>query len=319
MAQTKIEWADAVWNPVTGCTPVSEGCENCYARRMAYRLRGRCGYPEDEPFKVTLHPERLNEPMYWKKPRRIFVCSMGDLFHEMVPDDFIFDVFLKMTLCTNNHIFIILTKRPERMKNIIENFMGKKYGMSGKTIRELKLYPQKRIWLGVSVENQQRAEERIPILLQIPAAVRFVSSEPLLGAVDLSRWLGVCTVCGASATQCDPVLWQEGQKCCPDCTHGGTYLDWVIVGGETGPNARPMHPDWVRSLREQCQTSGVPFFFKGWGEFVEDINCNNAVLHPWRKFYAIHDGLYTGNFTRVGKKKAGRLIDGRTWDEFPSK
>ncbi|GAV21582.1 DUF5131 family protein [Carboxydothermus pertinax] len=312
MGRTKIEWADAVWNPVTGCTPVSEGCKNCYAERMSKRLAGRCGYPEDEPFRVTLHPEKLNEPWHWKKPRRVFVCSMGDLFHEDVPDDFILKVFLQMTFCPSRHIFMVLTKRPKRMKDIIEKFMGQMLGTSGKTMEEKQAWPHKRVWLGVTVENQEMANERIPILLKIPATVRFVSCEPLLGPVDLSKWLGICEGCGVPATKCGPVLWHKGQKCCPDCTHD-FQLNWVIAGGETGPGARPMHPEWVRSLRDQCQEAGVPFFFKSWGEYKPlPYSDRGDGLHTLTEYKGCKY-----DFVKVGKKNAGSLLDGRTWDEFP--
>ena len=213
MGNTKIEWAEKVWNPVTGCSKISPGCENCYAERMAFRLRGRCGYPDGEPFRVTLRPQRLEEPMRWRKSSMVFVCSMGDLFHDDVPDDFIHRVFATIGQCPQ-HTFIILTKRPKRMKAFIEDY----YAYESPT----------NVWLGVTTENQEMADRRIPILLQIPAVVRFVSVEPMLGPVDLAR--------------------------------GCEKIDWVICGGETGPNARPMHPDWVRSLRDQCQSAGVPFF-----------------------------------------------------------
>ncbi|ABB14146.1 DUF5131 family protein [Carboxydothermus hydrogenoformans] len=249
MRRTNIEWADAVWNPITGCTPVSEGCQNCYAKRMAYRLRGRCGYPQDEPFMVTLHEDRLLEPYRWRKPLRVFVCSMSDLFHPDVPDEFIFRVLL--TVKQNpQHIFMILTKRPERMQDFFKRCI---HG----TIKNL--------WLGVTVENQKMANKRIPILLQIPATVRFVSCEPLLDPVDLSKWLGICEGCGMPATKCGPVLWRKGQKCCPECTHDfylNWSLNWVIVGGETGPKRRPANIQWIRSLRDQCVAAGVPFFLK---------------------------------------------------------
>lgn len=311
MGQTKIEWATHVWNPISGCTPVSEGCQNCYARRMAYRLRGRCGYPEEDPFKVTLHPELLNEPLHWKKPRRVFVCSMGDLFHEDVPEDFILEVFLTMVDCPK-HIFMVLTKRPKRMKDFIEKFRSKRLGISGKTIEEMKAWPNKRIWLGVTAENQRTADERIPILLQTPAVIRFVSCEPLLGPIDLSRYKpfdGEC-YCQDRPDGCKPRL----ARGCPE-----TAIDWVIVGGETGPNARPMHPDWVRSLRDQCQKAGVPFFFKSWGEWIPSYKTGvEFELSKLKDNEVVMSGPGYGIvMKRVGKKKAGRLLDGKVWNEFP--
>ncbi len=237
MGTTKIEWTDKTWNPVTGCSPVSPGCANCFARRMAKRLKamGQAKYRNE--FEVTCHPETLDEPTRWKKPRRVFVCSMSDLFHKDVPHKFIDDVFT--TIEENpRHIFQLLTKRPEQM----QAYMRKR---RGRFLHNL--------WPGVSVEDQQRADERIEWLLSTSAAVRFLSIEPMLGPVDLPPWL--------------------------------RHLDWVIVGGESGPGARPMHLGWVRGVRDQCIAAGVPFHFKQWGG--------------------------------VNKKLAGRLLDGRTWDEMP--
>ncbi|HAR33380.1 MAG TPA: phage Gp37/Gp68 family protein [Desulfobacter sp.] len=303
MSKTKIEWADVVWNPVTGCSKISPGCANCYAERFAQRLAGRCGYPEDNPFRVTIHPERLNEPSKWHKPQRIFVCSMGDLFHPDVPVDFIRKVLLAMRNF-EQHIFLLLTKRPERMREAIN--------------QALKItdycWPLGNVWVGVSAENQQAADKRIPLLLQIPAAVRFVSCEPLLSAIDLSHWL-TCA--------CDE-YW-PGQGHTPDCPTQN--LHWCIVGGETGPGARPVHPDWVRSLRDQAVAAGVSFWFKQWGEFSSD----NSHIKPGRKYPASstlvtktgkpyccqaigHSDIW---MHRIGKKAAGRLLDGRTWDEYP--
>ena len=300
---TKIEWADEVWNPVTGCTPISEGCQNCYAWRMANRLRGRCGYPADDPFRVTLHPERLGEPLRWKEPRRVFVCSMGDLFHEDVPRWMRFEV-MDIILQAKQHTFLILTKRPANMKEFFEWY----YSKAGRTIETIK-----NLWLGVTAENQQRADERIPILLQIPAAVRFVSVEPMLGPVDLSLSDGV------------DLSMSVGTGLKPGKSYLINSLDWVICGGETGPNARSMHPDWVRSLRDQCVEAGVPFFFKQWGEWLPDDQVKESLIvkmgHPGAPKWAINKlvcnlspGLHA---FKVGKKAAGRLLDGREWNEYP--
>lgn len=244
MSKTRIEWADSVWNPVTGCTPISEACENCYAKRMSKRLAGRCGYPKDEPFRVTLHPDRLEQPLRWKKPRRVFVPSMGDLFHDDVPFMAIAKIFGVMHSC-KQHVFMVLTKRPERMKEFFEWFVGPEW--RGAWAHE---YPH--VWLGVTAENQQRADERIPILLQIPAAVRFVSVEPMLGVVDLVAAL-------------DAAIGIEGKVEIPAVDGIDNWLHWVICGGETGPGARPTHPDWVRSLVLQCKNAGVPIFVKQMG------------------------------------------------------
>lgn len=232
MNDTKIEYVDKTWSPITGCTAVSAGCENCYARRMANRLRGRYGYPQDEPFKVTLHADRLDQPLYWRKPRRIFVCSMGDLFHKHVPSYFMNEVLVRCVR-QSRHQFLLLTKRPERMLKCFSTME--------------KIHPN--LWLGVSVENQETADERIPILLQIPAAVRFVSVEPMLGPVDINR------------------DWHT------------PVIDWVICGAETGPGARPMDIQWAYSLGDQCVDADVPFFFK------KDSN-GNRVLHGqlWEQY-----------------------------------
>jgi len=237
---TKIEWADKVWNPITGCSPVSEGCANCYARRMANRLKGRYGYPKDDPFRVTFHPDRLDEPPRWKKPCRIFICSMGDLFHEQVKATCIEKIFKSM-VSGYWHKYLILTKRPEEAIKI------------GGWIKNLS--DNSDLMFGVSVENQRTADERIPILLQIPAAKRFVSVEPMLEKIDLGHFLlgkaepslGLCPH-GSESCRCN-YTWIPG-------------LDWVICGGETGPKAGPMNPGWARSLKNQSRAAGVPFFFK---------------------------------------------------------
>jgi len=288
MGRTKIEWADAVWNPVTGCSKVSEGCRNCYAERMAKRLAGRCGYLAEEPFRVTVHPERLEEPLKWRKARRVFVCSMGDLFHEGVPDKMVHEVWDTMAQSSlhTGSIFMLLTKRPERMKWIMENVF----------------VPLPEILHGVSVEDQPTADERIPFLLDTPAAWRFVSYEPALGPVDFfhiqTDVVEINTLTGEYGVY-RPLQGKDGPK-----------LDWVIAGGETGPGARPAHPDWFRSVRNQCQAAGVPFFFKQWGEF-QSAYCIEREAHPT-------DG--SGDMmTRVGRKNAGRLLDGRTWDGFPER
>ena len=227
---TKIEWCDETWNPITGCSPISAGCDNCYARRMARRLAGRFGYPETpNHFDVTFHPDRLDQPLKWKKPRRIFVCSMGDLFYEGVEDHQINSVFIRM-VNTARHKYLILTKRPERMKDFISIGTGWRGMMEN-------------IWLGVTAENQQTADERIPILLQIPAAVRFVSGEPMLEEIDLAPYLGGYYLGEQSL----------GRR---------SALDWVICGPETGPGARECKPEWIEDLYEQCKAAGVPFFDK---------------------------------------------------------
>lgn len=228
---TKIEWAAETWNPTTGCSPVSEGCQNCYARRMANRLRGRFGYPADDPFRPTFHHDRLNVPYTWKKSRLVFVCSMGDLFHNSIPLQVINTVFIRM-VNADWHTYILLTKRPERMKEFM---------MIGEWRSSMPY-----VWLGVTAENQKRADERIPILLQIPAAVRFVSVEPMLGPINLREM----------AHHND---WHIDAL---DTSDPDFKLKWVICGAETGLGSRPMELSWARDLRNQCREAGIPFFFK---------------------------------------------------------
>ena len=235
---TTIEWTDAVWNPVTGCTKVSAGCKNCYAEAIADRFFAKQYQPNRDgtPRKFTdvrCHPDRLTQPRRWRKPRRVFVNSMSDLFHEDVPRQFIGLAFAIMREC-GRHTFQILTKRPERMLPIVS------------WIREYERGPiSPNIWLGVSVENQKAADERIPLLLKTPAAVRFLSVEPMLEHVDLYR---------GGFTLLEPVKSPTGEQ--------WPGLDWVIVGGESGPGARPFDLAWAESLLEQCRAAGVPFFFK---------------------------------------------------------
>lgn len=262
-----ISWTDETWNPTRGCSRVSEGCRNCYAERIAARFNGdRSPANEylprrtDAPFfgfasmtnagprwtgKVELIPERLGDPLYWRKPRRIFVNSMSDLFHEALPDEAIDRVFAVMALCPQ-HTFQVLTKRPERMRKYladqdrresVEDAGGGIPGIGACYANTQAGWPLPNVWLGVSVEDQATADARIPLLLQTSAAARFISYEPALGPVDFRRWLTV-------TAQRDRML------------------DWVIAGGESGPNARPSHPDWFRQVRDQCMAASVPFHLK---------------------------------------------------------
>lgn len=294
MGSTKIEWADTVWNPVTGCSKVSEGCRNCYAERMAKRLAGRCGYPADEPFSVRPHTERFDEPLHWRKPRRVFVCSMGDLFHNDVPLWHIDRIFQMMSEC-QKHTFMVLTKRPHKMQWVLEETEH------GRRIKARWALPN--VGLGVSVEDQPTADLRIPILLDTPAAWRFVSYEPALGPVDFSQWVFSAEV----IRRYDEVIARFVMKFPPPGPIGRPVrLDWVIAGGETGPGARPAHPDWFRSVRDQCQAAGVPFFFKQWGDatkFYGQPNVDTGMIPYWEG--------------RDATTRNRRLLDGRRWDEFP--
>lgn len=308
--KSSIEWTDATWNPIRGCTRVSDGCRHCYAERVAARFSGPGmpyhGLARQGPRwtgKVVLIEERLEDPIRWRKPRRIFVNSMSDLFHEKLSNEDIARVFSVMSRA-RQHTFQVLTKRPKRMLDWIScvarceggwithdgTMPAGAYDGSGIVIAGDD-WPLPNVWLGVSAENQEAADERIPLLLKTRASRRFVSAEPLLGSIDLEQhWAG-------------------------SCESGITGLDWVIVGGESGPGARPMRPDWVRSIRDQCGYEGVAFFFKQWGEHVDidqapdqthrDVDARvNLAGNPQRVY-------------RVGKKAAGRELDGRTWNEFP--
>lgn len=259
---TGIVWTDQTWNPLRGCSHVSPGCDHCYAERMAARFAA-----EGQPYfgvintdvchghgrwngRVRLVEERLTDPLRWRKPRRIFVNSMSDLFHPWVPDEWIDRIFVVMALASK-HTFQILTKRPDRMAQ----YLGRHdiclrwqeriaYMADGDIdVDEAIQWTRKwlpNVWIGVTAENQETADERIPLLLHTPAALRFVSVEPMLGPVDL---------CHAAFNGADSFSAMAG-------------IDWVIVGGESGAGARPMHLDWVRLLLDQCQAAAVPFLFK---------------------------------------------------------
>ena len=236
--KSAIEWTDATWNPVTGCTKISPGCAHCYAEGITIRFRRGGPYLPGKTT-VKLHYDRLDAPARWRVPRRVFVNSMSDLFHDEVPFHFVGEIFLRMAKY-DQHIYQILTKRPERMLEYLR--------------WDRSVHWPDHIWVGVSVENQYWAERRIPLLTKIPAKVRFLSVEPLLKAVELRSHLD--------------------------------RIQWVIVGGESGPRSRPMNTEWATRIRDECLDAGVPFFFKQWG----------------------------GRHSKAG----GRELDGRTWDEMPT-
>lgn len=287
-AKSGIEWTESTWNPLVGCTKVSPGCDHCYAENLVNRFTGTsAAFPTDFAT-VNIRSEKfLRQPLQWREPRRIFVNSLSDLFHDDVPDQFIAKVFAVMGVA-QRHTFQLLTKRHARMRSLLSNpRFGDLYAwelgiLVGTLLREKKLkitdetvamrpdvWPLPNVWLGVSVEDQKWADIRIPALLDTPAAVRFLSMEPLLGlvAADLAQ------------------------------------INWVIVGGESGPGARPMHPDWARQIRDDCVKAGVPFLFKQWGEYGQQ---------GWKV-----DPTHSGEMVHMGKKNAGRELDGRTWDEYP--
>lgn len=324
--KTGIEWTEATWNPIRGCSRVSEGCRHCYAETVANRFKG-----PGEPYEgliakggqwngeVKLLEHKLAEPCRWSKPRMIFVNSMSDLFHPAVSFETIAGIF-GIIAAASWHTFQALTKRPQRMFEFfqwidqhperkdfdspqarsqlgtdhwIPFFLAQKAskllpdGGAGLTVDIKGCWPLDNLWLGVSVEDQATANHRIPQLLNTPAAVRWISAEPLLGPVDLSSLPYPSKVSG--------------------------NLHWVVVGGESGTHARPMHPDWARNLRNQCQSAGVPFLFKQWGEWLPVLGQSEGV--PIRgRTHSFEDGTFMG---WVGKKHAGRRLDGRIWDEYP--
>lgn len=329
MTKSKIEWTDRTWNPVRGCSLVSEGCRNCYAMKQAHRFSGK-GLPFEGLTKNTnsgvkwtgdirLVPDSLDEPFKWKKPSMVFVNSMSDLFHEDVPFEFI-DKVLDTIMQTPWHTYQVLTKRTERMMDYL-SYSEEKNGIV--------LSFNRNLWLGVSVEDQKTADQRIPKLLEAPAKIKWISAEPLLGSIDLVKYLDA--------------PWELPQ----------TQLAWVVVGGESGHGARPMHPDWVRTIRDQCKESQTPFFFKQWGEYLpfqptaqppfyarcsdnaefdshgmNFIDPMTAEPGKWLGYqwydhdvatmmdFETNSELLT-TYLKVGKSKSGNYLDGRQHLEFP--
>lgn len=387
--KTKISWTDSTWNPIRGCSRVSEGCRNCYAESVAARFSGP-GMPYEglarrtstgEPRwtgDVRLVEKALEQPLRWKRPRKIFVSSMSDLFHERLNNDDIDRVFAVMMLAPH-HTFQVLTKRPHRMRaymrapnlyqrilDAAREFRDRRSPLDSVPISNPSLFPARHVWLGVSVENQATADERIPPLLDTPAAVRFLSCEPILGPVDLSPWLkriSHCHDCGAE----HPPLEEDR---CPWCQREGVLIDtWgeeqaerfrtrerydndgpshsddgpqihlVIGGGESGPKARPPHPDWFRSLSDTCVQAGVAFLMKQWGEWGDFTSTSPADMPPSDTLehrVMLPSGELIGGgrgkhgmvdehwrergaawMVRVGKKRAGRLLDGVEHHAFP--
>ena len=387
--QTKIEWTNATWNPITGCSIVSPGCTNCYAMALAgTRLQNhesRKGLTKQVNGKhvwtgeVRFNAQWLDQPLRWTKPRMIFVCAHGDLFAEGVPDEWLDQIFAVMALAPQ-HTFQVLTKRPERMReyltaprwrpvldwgqderpsywvaeaasklvsrmpsrNVRVPTHCKTFGQWADFERDLKnetLWPLPNVWFGVSVEDQRRADERIPILLDTPAAIRWISAEPLLGPVDLK---------GLRKFNPKGLPWIDGLR---GLVTRGDYLarspnecsfntrvtipgelpglDWVVAGGESGPYANPMHPDWARALRDQCAAAGVPFLFKQWGEWAPRRAAEQTDLVDARKSLILRlDGGITSGLLaygpdawlmdKVGKRGAGRLLDGVEHNAFPT-
>ncbi|MEW2578415.1 DUF5131 family protein [Streptomyces syringium] len=332
---TKIEWTDRTWNPITGCTKISPGCDNCYAETIAERFRGTAAFPAG--FDVRVRPGKMNDPLTWRKPSRVFVNSMSDLFHADVDQAWVAEVFAVMA-AAGKHSFQLLTKRHARMRHLLNDSAWVKQVRSRALGKGLPAgawqWPIRNVWLGVSVENQQWADIRIPALLGTPAAVRFLSCEPLLGPVDLSAWMPAGFASWrCQGPDCGRFYTGPAQKACPDCNREGYWtgshtgngrpngqpLSWVIVGGESGRGARPMAPQWAMALRDQCTGADVPFFFKQFGEYaptgylVIGGNGKGTLLAG----DPVDELGHRVEMRRVGKKAAGRELDGRTWDEFP--
>jgi len=356
---SKIEWTDETWNPFVGCSKISPACNNCYAEGMARRLANMqatsyyAGAITDGKWNgnICAAPESVWEkPEKWHKPRRIFVGSMTDVFHPNVLDALLDRLFMEMTVYNSHHTYMLLTKRPERMRDYIAeaiqrdaDWVWQGCTVSDKSVSHSWCSPPPlvfkapdNVWLGVTVENQEQADARIPVLLDTLAATRFVSIEPMLGPVDLNYILPESSkepskTCGTpwghkiSALHGTVSTKPGGPKSGP-CFYPS--LDWIIAGGESGPNARPSHPDWVRDLRDQCVKAEVPFFFKQWGEWAPDnfvhagtifdrehitFNSNYEIANSRADFTPSH------NFTmkHVGKKAAGHLLDGMEWRQVP--
>lgn len=410
--RTKIEWTDATINPIRArrrmpdgtirlgwhCEHVSEACRHCYAEAinrdrfgtgLDYKPRHIAAKGGEVEIVLVMAP--LFEMLRWRRPRRVFVCSMTDLFADFVPDRKIDHVFAAAALAPR-HTLQVLTKRPDRMRRYMSDpdTIRRVYDIASDIALSEQLdvtliadppresfappaprcrgrWPLPNVWLGVTAERQTEADARIPVLLDTPAAKRFVSVEPMLGAVDLRRWASLSYECGASCglrlpgppkiercVECgedcgpetEPIVSEGCPRCggelefvCPDCGHymvfqhpDTRYLDWVICGGESGPGARPMHPDWARSLRDQCKDAGVPFFFKQWGEWAPGERCpfptRTEQTALWFNDQWAFDTLTVKqsekmhrddepDLYRCGKARAGDLLDGAQHHEFP--
>jgi protein gp37 len=343
---TAIEWTDATWNVVNGCSVLSPGCTNCYAMHLAgTRLRNhptRAGLTSDSKAgpvwtgEVRFNDKVLLDPLGWRRPRQIFVCAHGDLFHENVPVEWIVRVYGVAIAAhhLNGHVLQFLTKRADRARKLLnsQEFWDWVNAEASMHIME-RVDPLNRrsddpratcdeygpdnpppgLWLGVSAEDQRRAEERIAHLLATPAAVRWISAEPLLAALELdSLWLRTSPSAAFVAGEVTPEM--------PAWTRiGSTAIDWIVAGGESGRGARPMHPDWARGLRDQCESAGVPFLFKQWGEWAPAAP--GAGTHWLSSTGSLHRGPAPADavpVVRFGKKAAGRLLDGVQHDGYPA-
>lgn len=343
--KTGIQWTNSSWNPIAGCSIVSPGCRLCYAMGEAARqIRCAAGLKRETHYtgtvetkngrpiwtgKINAAPDHIwTLPLRWRRPRRIFVNSMSDLFHEDVPFEWIDRAFATMAL-SPQHTFQVLTKRGDRMRDYFTRNPAIVWDDADRLACSLQLrepdrpgyleagraaagWPLPNVWLGVSTERQKEADERIPDLLATPAAVRFISAEPLLGPIDLARYLVPSMHVGPT----EKPLTAEGARAIAAIGRaaakkmGAHFLDWVIVGGESGKHAKPMNPQWARDLRDQCHAANVKFFFKQWGEFVSVSEVAGDGPH-----FKFPDGR---TVRRLGVKKAGRLLDGREHNDFPN-
>ena len=335
MGKTSIEWTDFSFNPWEGCQKIGPGCDHCYAEARDVRFTGGTHWGPGAPRRLTSRAN-WNLPVRWNADAakagtrpRVFCASLADVFDNAVDLQWRADLFNLISI-TPNLDWLLLTKRPGNIAKMLPATWGDGYP---------------NVWLGCTIVNQEEADRDIPKLLAVPAAVRFLSMEPLLGPVDLKKWLPNCYECGGSCglrlpgppdferccacgDECGPEtepVFSEGcpacggelEPVCPDCGDYMVYqhpdtpcLDWGIVGGESGPHARPLHPDWARSLRDQCNAAGVAFYFKQWGEF------GSAAGHPGhlKIDHVFDDGF---QMIRFGKKRAGRMLDGVEWSQFP--
>jgi len=328
--RTKIEWCDATWNPIAGCRHVSEGCRNCYAEVIAARFSTDPAFAGTAAFvntadgsrearwtgRVVVREHLMTAPLHWRKPKRIFVNSVSDLFHDEVPDSIIDQVFAVMALAPQ-HTFMVLTKRPERMRKYLAPYDTRRADNLGRLVLDLGYaepleclrWPLPNVQLGVSVEDQVTADMRIPYLLDTPAAVRFASYEPALGPVDW-RWS----------------LSRHPYRIAAGFLQRGHFapgaerlrpLDGVLMGGETGPRSRPTHPDWARQTRDQCAEAGAAFHLKGWGDwapFPDGTRVMERLSPSRREFW---NNATEEMSLRVGRRQAGRLLDGVEHNALP--
>lgn len=355
--RSKIEWCDHTFNPWMGCTKVSEGCKYCYAEAQMDHRWGKVEWGP-QGARVRTSPANWRKPLAWNeaaekagRPARVFCASLADWLDEKAPIEWLADL-LALIQETPRLDWLLLTKRPESFRARLEKALSlprwaeTTYNSLSVAEDWLNGIPPKNVWLGASVENQEQADKRIPELLKIPAQVRFLSCEPLLESVDLGRaWEHYAEHAGYSP---DGNFLGELHEC-PNCTAGENpvdsgyncpvcegscivtgrsdlaRIDWVICGGESGANARPMHPDWARGLRDQCVAASVPFFFKQWGEWLDPVHQEQLSLNEMKAFDRylprqdvwFSPGINPVAMQRVQKKNAGRLLDGREWNEFP--